>query len=304
MLHIFLLCGKNNDDKGFYTRTYYYTKGRFIMFTASTKKQNRVLLITLVVLLFSAAALIAVTGGANRKTAAETDPPIESGTLSESAKNTENENKADSKQNAADDTFGKTKDSGTSDKSSDEKSPAESTDENNAESEKKTSAEPDADTEVSAASSSGVLPRFACPVSGGIVLKAFSGTVPVFSYTMNDYRIHTGIDLAASAGSPVYAAADGIVKGIEDDPMMGVCVTIEHTGGAVTKYKGLSEDSLAITKQGDAVTCGQVIGSAGSTALIESAEEDHVHFELCIGGENKDPAEYISVKSISEIYEN
>ncbi len=272
------------------------------MFTASTKKQNRVLLITLVVLLLSAAMLIAVTGGANKKTTAETDPPIES--VTDNAQNTKIEEKTDSKSDAADDTFGKSKESTASDGSASEKSLSDSSDDKSDESGKKTSAESDDDIEVSVTTSAGVLPRFASPVSGGIMLKGFSGTVPVFSYTMNDYRIHNGIDLACSAGSPVYAAADGTVKGIEDDPMMGVTVTIEHSGGAVTKYKGLSEDSLTMTKLGDHVACGQVIASAGDTALIESAEEGHVHFELYVNGEAKDPAEYINVTNISEIYEN
>ena len=146
--------------------------------------------------------------------------------------------------------------------------------------------------------------RVTAPVKSSIALKEFSGTVPVFSYTMNDYRIHKGIDVACSPGTPIYAAADGKICEINDDPMMGVTIGIEHSGGAVTKYKGLSDESLSMNKLGDTVKKGQVIASSGDTALIESAEEDHVHFELIVDGEAKDPAEYINVTYLSEIHED
>ena len=56
--------------------------------------------------------------------------------------------------------------------------------------------------------------------------KDFEIDIPVYSLTMNDYRAHTGIDIAASLGSEVVAASSGIVCRVWSDPMMGQSVTI------------------------------------------------------------------------------
>lgn len=277
------------------------------MFTASTKKQNRVLLITLIVLLLSAALLIAITGGANKKTTNESKPPIETSKTESVSPDDHSENKiiekADESENASDDVFGsrdKTESSSETNSDSTDKSDDKSAEP--AEDGKKTSLETEEDIEVSASQSS-VLPNFVSPINDGIVLKGFSGTTPVFSYTMNDYRTHRGVDFACSVGTPVYAAADGVILEIDDDPMMGVTIGIEHSGGAVTRYMGLSEDSLDVNSIGDSVCCGQLIGSSGDTALIESAEEAHVHFELTVNGEAQDPSEYMDITFISDIHE-
>lgn len=277
------------------------------MFTASTKKQNRVLLITLIVLLLSAALLVAITGGANKKTTDESNPPIES-SKTESGSSDDNSGnkiieKADESENASDDVFGsRDKTESTDETSSDNTDKSDDKSAESSEESKKSSAETEEDVEVSVSQSS-VLPNFVSPVSGGVVLKGFSGTTPVFSYTMNDYRTHRGVDFACSAGTPVYAAAEGVICEIDDDPMMGVTISIEHSGGAVTRYMGLAEDSLDLNSIGDSVYCGQVIGASGDTALIESAEEAHVHFELTVNGEVQDPAEYMDVTFISDIHE-
>ncbi len=254
------------------------------MSSVSTKKQNRILLVSLTAVLACMAILIAVTGGANKKkadklqndtseTITETVKGTKKGEKSESSKETETEEESKIDKNHL--------------KEEKKESEAENTEKKDAE---------------AIAINDTTLPQFVCPVDG-IVLKEHSDNIPVYSYTMEDYRLHNGIDIAASVGTPVYAAADGTVSEINDDPMMGVCVSIAHSGGAVTCYKGLSEESLGMMTVGDDVSCGQVIGSAGNTALIESAEENHVHFELTVNGEQQNPAEYIKITKISDITE-
>ena len=135
-------------------------------------------------------------------------------------------------------------------------------------------------------------------------VKGCSLTVPVFSATMDDYRTHGGIDFACAPGTPVLAAADGTVASVSRDPMMGWTVALEHAGGAVTLYRGLSEETRNIVKAGDRVIAGEIIGASGETALIESAEENHLHFEMAVNGKTVDPADYMDVVMLSDLYED
>ena len=59
---------------------------------------------------------------------------------------------------------------------------------------------------------------------------------------MNDYRVHLGVDLVTKENAPVYAAADGKVSKIWEDPLMGCCIAIEHAGNYVTIYKNLNTE--------------------------------------------------------------
>ena len=256
------------------------------------KKQNRILLAALIVILAAAAVLIAVTGGANRREKNELPP-------------SETQSAAEKNKSAAPEDAEKRADSPLTEKK--EETPERK---NSAETRKnETGAEEDsaelknADEEVSAMQKAeDILPQFSVPVDN-FVIKDYSGDLPVFSYTMDDYRVHNGIDIACSSGTPVLAAADGQVCEVFYDPMMGVTVGVAHAGGAVTRCRGLSEDSMNLVKVGDDVKSGQVIGASGETALIESAEEAHVHFELLIDGEHADPGEYMKLTHLEDVYE-
>lgn len=139
------------------------------------------------------------------------------------------------------------------------------------------------------------LPEFTAPVDGTIA-KEYADSVLVYSLTMNDYRAHTGIDFEAEVGSPVYAAADGVIGELWEEPMMGTCMSVMHTGNAVSIYKNLSnEETLEGISAGAEVKAGQVIAAVGDTAVIEQADAPHLHYELKIDGVNVDPMEYISV---------
>lgn len=146
-------------------------------------------------------------------------------------------------------------------------------------------------------SSDGEIPQFRPPV-GGAVIVSFSDTTPVFSSTMNDYRTHSGVDIEAEEGSAVLSCADGVIGAVWDDPMMGKCLTVVHSGGAVSTYKGLYETLPDGIEKGVWVYKGDVIAAVGDTALVEVGEESHVHYELSIGGKNVDPTEYIEFSAV------
>ena len=141
-----------------------------------------------------------------------------------------------------------------------------------------------------------VLPEFQSPTVG-VVAKEHDLSVPTFSMTTNDWRTHTGIDIACTLGTPVYAAAAGLVTSVVSDPMMGTTVTISHSGDSTTVYKGLAVELADGIKEGAKVIAGQVIGAVGDTSMIESADEPHLHFEMTVKGVSVDPLDYISEES-------
>ena len=132
--------------------------------------------------------------------------------------------------------------------------------------------------------------KTAHPVSGSTVAD-YSMDALCYNPTTRDWRVHDGMDIAAQAGSPVCAAADGTVYTVYEDETMGMTVVISHSGGYTTKYASLSQDVTVAA--GDTVTVGQTIGYVGNTALLESAVGDHVHFSVSCGGELLDPLDFL-----------
>ena len=136
---------------------------------------------------------------------------------------------------------------------------------------------------------------FVMPASG-VVAKEYSGDIPVFSVTMNDYRLHTGIDICAADGSAVVCAANGTVANVYSDPLRGVSVLVEHGGGFTSLYQGLADELAAGIETGKQLSAGDVIGAVGSTNLLEISEEPHVHFELYRDGVTVDPLLYLAAE--------
>lgn len=137
-----------------------------------------------------------------------------------------------------------------------------------------------------------VLPDFSLPVDGEISFD-FSDSVPVFSPTMEDWRTHLGVDVLGELGTEVLAVADGTVTNIWEDPFMGMCISIEHSGNAVSVYKNLSKDVADGIVIGCAVKAGDTIGTIGETAMNEIAQEPHLHYELSVAGKIVDPKDHI-----------
>lgn len=134
---------------------------------------------------------------------------------------------------------------------------------------------------------------FSLPVSGSRVLAAFSGGELVKNHTLNVWRTHDGVDLAAEKGTAVTAAEAGTVSLVTVDPMWGGTVTIDHRDGMQTIYCGIAPEKAL--KAGDAVTAGQVLGSV-DTVTAEVAMESHLHFAAKQDGKFIDPMSLAGLK--------
>ena len=134
---------------------------------------------------------------------------------------------------------------------------------------------------------------FISPVSGSVMTE-HSMTVPVFSPTLEEWRIHTGIDISTEDSATVFAAADGVVSEISTHPRYGYTVKINHEGGVTTIYSNLSSLNDIAVKVGDTVKCGDKIANVGDSAVFELAEEPHLHFEVLKNGVQTDPLDIIS----------
>lgn len=144
------------------------------------------------------------------------------------------------------------------------------------------------------------VPTFILPVNGKLGA-SHDPTAQVFSDTMKDWRVHLGIDIQAKAGDAVYAAANGKVTKIWDDPLYGKSVTIGHTGKAVTVYKNLAGTLADGVEVGSEVKAGQVIGAVGDGAMIELADEPHIHFEVKIDDVSVNPLDYLSKSALKTL---
>ncbi len=136
--------------------------------------------------------------------------------------------------------------------------------------------------------------KLTMPVDG-TVIKEHDLLNAVYSATMNDYRVHCGVDIETELGADVVSVADGVVKDVGQDPFMGTTVTVDHGDGLISIYKNLSPELTDGIKAGKEIAEGDVIGTVGESAIIEIAEEPHLHLELTLNGEPIDPCELLDV---------
>ncbi len=100
-------------------------------------------------------------------------------------------------------------------------------------------------------------------------------------------EFHSGIDIGASRGTPVYATARGVVEMAAYNGGMGRMVSIRHPYGHRTIYAHLTN---YVVEAGDSVEKGDVIGHVGSTGFSTGP---HLHYEVLVNGETKDPMLFI-----------
>jgi murein DD-endopeptidase MepM/ murein hydrolase activator NlpD len=126
--------------------------------------------------------------------------------------------------------------------------------------------------------------RLAMPIPGARVSSLFGPRMhPIF----HEMRNHTGIDLAASAGTPIRAAADGVVVFAGPRGGYGNATIIDHGDSLAT----LSAHQSAIyVGDGQRVTRGQVIGAVGCTGFCTGP---HLHFEVRVNGTPVNPLPYL-----------
>ena len=137
---------------------------------------------------------------------------------------------------------------------------------------------------------------YAWPVEGEI-LRDFSVETLAYDQTMGDWRTHSGMDIAAAAGSDVLCMGDGVVKSVFEHDLMGVTVVVDHQNGVVSTYANLEAEPLAAA--GQEVERGTVLGRVGATALAESALPSHLHLEVSRDGTPADPAELLPERAAS-----
>lgn len=106
---------------------------------------------------------------------------------------------------------------------------------------------------------------------------------------LGGYRMHRGVDLPASTGTPIRATADGVIGRADWFGGYGLCVQIEHGANMETRYGHMSRIAVA---EGQRVHKGDVIGYVGSTGRSTGP---HLHYEVRIGGEAVNPVPYLQV---------
>jgi murein DD-endopeptidase MepM/ murein hydrolase activator NlpD len=100
-------------------------------------------------------------------------------------------------------------------------------------------------------------------------------------------HFHRGIDLAAPAGTEVFAAADGVVVAAGYDRILGYFIRLSHAGNWTTLYGHMQRLSATVGTQ---VRAGALIGWVGSTGMSTGP---HLHFEMWQGGGTRNPALYL-----------
>jgi murein DD-endopeptidase MepM/ murein hydrolase activator NlpD len=131
--------------------------------------------------------------------------------------------------------------------------------------------------------------RLAWPVLHPHITQGFGPSALLIEPPFGQYaHFHTGIDMADRPGTAILAAAAGIVSVSGSNPGgYGNYVMIVHTNGYATLYGHLQ---ASLVKAGDVIAQGQQIALMGSTGLSTGP---HVHFELRLNGQPKDPSLYL-----------
>lgn len=132
--------------------------------------------------------------------------------------------------------------------------------------------------------------KFIMPVDGEIY-RDFSEDTLVYSNTLEQWISHIGIDILSEKATPIKVIEDGVVTDIKQDPRYGYTIIVDHGQGYKSVYCNLSTlDMVYLNKN---VEKGQVISGVGDTALFESKDDSHLHFELIKDGQYVNPVNYI-----------
>jgi murein DD-endopeptidase MepM/ murein hydrolase activator NlpD len=125
--------------------------------------------------------------------------------------------------------------------------------------------------------------RFIWPVNGSVG----SGFGPRIHPISGGSRMHTGVDIGASSGTPIKAADDGVVVMAGPNGGYGNWTLIDHGGGLATGYG--HQSSIGVSR-GQRVSRGEVIGRVGSTG---ASTGPHLHWEVRVNGNPVDPMRWV-----------
>lgn len=121
------------------------------------------------------------------------------------------------------------------------------------------------------------------PIASNVKQKVSSGYGMRKDPFHGKMRFHGGIDIAAAAGTPIMASAEGIVKDVTTSGGLGRHITIAHSDGSESTYGHLSAQSV---REGQRVTQGQAIGKLGSTGRSTGP---HLDYRIKHNGQRIDP---------------
>ena len=99
--------------------------------------------------------------------------------------------------------------------------------------------------------------------------------------------LHTGLDFPAESGTPIYAAAGGVVVTQELHPQYGNMIEVDHGNDLITRY---AHASRIYVKKGDLIKRGQKIADVGTTGRSTGP---HLHFEVLVQGVPQDPQKFL-----------
>ncbi|MCY1370560.1 Peptidase family M23 [compost metagenome] len=123
------------------------------------------------------------------------------------------------------------------------------------------------------------------PVTGGRVGSPFGFRIDPIN---GRSALHTGLDFPADTGTPILAAAGGVVVVQELHPAYGNMVEVDHGNDLITRYAHASKVHV---KKGDIVKRGQKIAEVGTTGR---ATGPHLHFEVWVSGVPQDPQRFLA----------
>lgn len=122
-----------------------------------------------------------------------------------------------------------------------------------------------------------------------------------FHPILKSHRLHSGIDLAAHPGTPVYATGDAVVRVASYNPQgytgYGIVIILDHGFGYHTLYAHMQK---ATVRAGQRVKRGEQIGTVGSSGMSSGS---HLHYEVSIGDRKVDPVYYFSGDLSPEEYQ-
>ncbi|MDO9589561.1 MAG: peptidoglycan DD-metalloendopeptidase family protein [Microcella sp.] len=132
---------------------------------------------------------------------------------------------------------------------------------------------------------------WAIPVSGWISSHWGYRVHPVLGYV----AFHSGTDIAAGCGRPIYAASSGTVEYAGWNGSFGYFVRVNHGGGLTTSYSHIQQGGILV-QMGQSVSVGQNIARVGTTGRSNGC---HLHFEVREGGVSVNPVPYLRNKGLS-----
>jgi len=146
------------------------------------------------------------------------------------------------------------------------------------------------------ANGNGGLVNMATPLGASFGLAPYGGFGSAAPKAKASHALfmHEGMDLVAPAGTPVYAAADGVVVGAAPNGRYGNWIRIEHGGKLATVYGHLMAFAPGI-EPGESVVRGELVGFVGSTGRSTGA---HLHFEVLDNGKPVNPINHPELKAM------